>query len=538
MSVLRRVRVTTRLVIGFLLLSLCVVAVGAAALWSAHGTRVTATELTRTQAQLDAAQQLKFRVTDVSGWQAGYAFDIVRGAKDATDDDATTRSAYLSAMKSFHQELDTMAALAQTPAEQADVAKIRNGLAQFEDMDDRIIAAYRAGTPARTELANDLVVGQGLEIYAVIRSGSDSLLASARETEAAALSRARDTATTTRRVATVVGIGMLFISVALAVALGLSIIRPLTALGDRLADIAEGEGDLTRRLETSGHDEFTRAGREFNTFVGKIAATVREIGASAATVAHASETLTKSAIQILVDAKKTSRQSGEVVLAADEVLGTVRTVEAGTAKMSDALQRVSADAAEAADVCAQSVRAARATHELIDRLGASSRQIGDVVQAITAIAQQTNLLALNATIEAARAGESGKGFAVVAGEVKDLAQEAESATDNITTMVQSIQQDTAAAAAAVGEIVDITGRFGDFQAAVAAAVEQQTAATDEMCRDIAASSASSADIAGAITAISSSATSTSDGVLDIKAATQELSGLSNGLRVLVGQFRV
>ncbi|SNY75163.1 methyl-accepting chemotaxis protein, partial [Paractinoplanes atraurantiacus] len=118
------------------------------------------------------------------------------------------------------------------------------------------------------------------------------------------------------------------------------------------------------------------------------------------------------------------------------------------------------------------------------------------------------------------------------------AQETESATENITTMVQSIQQDTAAAAAAVGQIVEVTGRFGAFQATVAAAVEQQTAATDEMSRDIAQSTASSADIAEAIATISSGATSTSDGVLDIKAATQELSGLSNDLRVLVGQFKV
>jgi methyl-accepting chemotaxis protein len=537
-NVLRRVRVTTRLVIGFLLLSLCVVAVGAAALWSAHGTSDTAAELVRTQAQLDAAQQLKFRVTDVSGWQAGYAFDIVRGARDATSDTATTRAAFLAAMDAFWRELDTLAALPLSEAETADVATIRAGLTQFADLDDRVIAAYRAGTPARTELANDLVVGQGLEIYADIRSGVDSLLESARQREAAAHRRAQATAATTSRVALIVGISMLFTSVALAVALAISIIRPLTALGDRMADIAEGEGDLTRRLETSGHDEFTRVSRSFNTFAGKIAATVREIGASAATVAHAGETLTKSAIGILVDAKKTSLQSGEVVLAADEVLGSVRTVEAGTRTMSGSIGRVAADAAEAAGVCEQSVRAARTTQELIDRLGASSRQIGDVVKAIAAIAQQTNLLALNATIEAARAGETGKGFAVVAGEVKDLAQEAGNAAEDITAMVASIQQDTAAAAESVGQIVEITGRLGDFQTTIAATVEQQTATTDEMGRMIAVSAAGSADIAATIAVISAEATSTSDGVLDIKAATQELSALSNDLRVLVGQFRV
>ncbi|MGK5677899.1 methyl-accepting chemotaxis protein [Actinoplanes sp. URMC 104] len=538
MIVLRRVRVTTRLVVGFLLLSACVVAVGAAALWSANGTRVTAEELVRTQAQLDAAQQLKFRVTDVSGWQAGYAFDIVRGARDATADTADSRAAFLAAMKSFRHELEALAVLPLTTAETTDVATIRRGLTAFEQMDDRVIAAYRANEPAQTELANALVVGEGLDVYAEIRGGVDSLLDSARTKEAAAHHRAQSTAATTSRVATGVGVSVLVLSVVLAVTLAYSIIRPLTALGDRLADIAEGDGDLTRRLETTGDDELTKVSRSFNTFVGKIAATVREIGASAATVAHASETLTKSAIQILVDAKKTSLQSRDVVLAADEVLGAVRTVEAGTRTMSDSIQRIAATSADAAGVCRESVEAARRTQEVIGRLGEAGRQIGDVVKAITAIAQQTNLLALNATIEAARAGETGKGFAVVAGEVKNLAQEAESATENVTTMVHSIQQDTALAAAAVDQIVQITGRLGDFQHTIAAAAEQQTATTDEMSRTVAGSAVRSADIAETIAVISAEATSTSDGVLDIKAATQKLSDLSNDLSALVGQFRV
>jgi methyl-accepting chemotaxis protein len=531
-------RVTTRLVAGFLLMALCVVAIWVAAVWSADSTRDVARALARSQGQLDAAQQLKFRVTDISGWQAGYAFNIVRGAPDATADTAPERAAFLAAMDSFITELDRLAALPLTTSEQADVATIRTTFQKFADMDEEVITAYRAGSPAQRERANYLVAGPGLDLYATIAGGVDRLLAGARQQQNEAYRRAERTADRTGDVATLVGCLALLVSVVLAVLLALSIIRPLSALQDRLADIAEGDGDLTRRLETGGHDQFTDVSLSFNRFVDKIAATVREIRDSASTVAHASEELTTTAIQIMVEAKATSRESGEVVLAADEVAAGVRTVEASTSSMGASLQKITGTATEASRVCEQSLKAAHAAREVVGRLATSSQEIGDIVRAITAIAQQTNLLALNATIEAARTGELGKGFAVVAGEVKELAQETEGATEGITSKVQSIQQDTTTAGEAIAEIVEIAGRLGHFQSAIAAAVEAQTVTTGEISRTISESTVSSADIAANIAAISAGTQTTTSGVIDIKQATQELSQLSNGLRALVSQFRV
>ncbi|MFG2040096.1 HAMP domain-containing protein [Dactylosporangium sp. NPDC048998] len=143
-------------------------------------------------------------------------------------------------------------------------------------------------------------------MYGRVAGGVDQLLTSAQQRAATAKAPARSSATRTSRLANVVGSIALVLSIILAVALSLSVIRPLRTIGDRLADIAEGEGDLARRLVARGNDEFTDVSRMFNTFVDKITATVRAIGGSASTVASASEKLTDTSTRIMTSAQRSA----------------------------------------------------------------------------------------------------------------------------------------------------------------------------------------------------------------------------------------
>ncbi|MDG6108063.1 methyl-accepting chemotaxis protein [Dactylosporangium aurantiacum] len=538
MGVLRSTGVIPRLVVGFTIIALCVVAIWLAAATASRGTRQTAERLAAARAQLDAAEQLKFRITDISGWQVGYAFDIVRGAPGAADDSGETRAAFLGSMRDFAAELETMARLPLPAADREDVQAIRTAFDEFARLDDRVVAAYRAGTPEQTRVANDLVVGEGLQVYAQISEPVDQLLVRAQQRADAAGESARATAGRTGRLADVVGGVALALSTLMALALSLSIVRPLRALHDRLSDIAEGDGDLTHRLAVSGNDEFTAVSREFNTFADKISSLVRAISGSASTVEVASRQLTETSTRIMAGAQETAARSGRIVASADEVSDNVRTVATGAEQMSASIQQIAGTTAEAARIGGQTTELTHSAFDLIGRLTGSSRQIGDVIKVINDIAEQTNLLALNATIEAARAGAAGKGFAVVAGEVKDLAQETGRATGDIAAKVQSIQADTAAATEAINRIVEITGRLGDYQTTIAAAVEQQTATTTEMSRNISQAAAGSADIAADISTISEAARATTDGVEDTRTAAHDLSAMSRELRALVGQFRV
>jgi len=176
---------------------------------------------------------------------------------------------------------------------------------------------------------------------------------------------------------------------------------------------------------------------------------------------------------------------------------------------------------------------AESTGTLVNRLGESGSMIGGVVKTITSIAEQTNLLALNATIEAARAGEVGKGFAVVANEVKELAKETARATEDIGGKIGAIQQDTRLAIEAIRQIQAIITRINEIQTSIASAVEEQTATTREIGRNVTEAAKGTTEIAASITGVADAAGNTSKRAQEATGEIRLLSQLSARLEELV-----
>jgi len=322
---------------------------------------------------------------------------------------------------------------------------------------------------------------------------------------------------------------------AVAVVLTRSIVRPLRSVSGVLSALAAG--DLTARARVDSGDELGEMAGALEKAQESLRATVGALAQNASALAAASEQMSATAGSIAASAEETSAQSGVVSSAAEMVSRNVQTVATGAEEMGASIREISQNANEAARVGSSAVGVAQATNATVLRLGDSSRQIGDVVKTITSIAEQTNLLALNATIEAARAGEAGKGFAVVANEVKDLAQETAKATEDIGRRVEAIQADTTGAVTAIGEIGAVIARMNDFQTTIASAVEEQTATTSEMSRNVAQAADGSTEIAENIIAVATAAQMTSSGVQDTRQAAGELARMSTELQTLVDAFR-
>ena len=177
------------------------------------------------------------------------------------------------------------------------------------------------------------------------------------------------------------------------------------------------------------------------------------------------------------------------------------------------------------------------TNASVVKLGESSQSIGNVVKVITSIAEQTNLLALNATIEAARAGEAGKGFAVVANEVKELAKQTAKATEEIGLRIGAIQQDINAAVSTISQVGTIINRISGLQTGIASAVEEQTAATRDIGRNISEASQGTAVIARNITGVADAARKTSEGAERTLRAAGSTARAASELKRLVNDRR-
>jgi methyl-accepting chemotaxis protein len=316
------------------------------------------------------------------------------------------------------------------------------------------------------------------------------------------------------------------------------IAKPLRQLSGRLKDIAEGEGDLTKRLEVISQDEIGETGRSFNLFMDKLQGTIGQIAASTRQVAGASETLSSTSQQITTNSEETSAQARVVSAAAQQVSQNLQTVATGAEEMGTSIKEIAKNASEAAKIATSAVRVAETTTETVSKLGDSSNEIGQVIKVITSIAQQTNLLALNATIEAARAGEAGKGFAVVANEVKELAKETAKATEDISRKIEAIQTDTKAAVDAIASISEVINQVNGISNTIATAVEEQNATTNEMSRNVSEAAHGSGEITSNISGVAQAAESTSRGAADTQNAAQQLVETSAELRRLVEQFKI
>ncbi|WP_019144806.1 methyl-accepting chemotaxis protein [Aeromicrobium massiliense] len=449
-------------------------------------------------------------------------------------DRAAVDEEYVELQQTFDAQLGDYLATGPDAEDRARVDEIRTLFAGYVDRIDSTLGPIAARQDLRrwrvaNEQAGDDFASKISDLLSQIVENEDA----AAEADAVAAQDAYKTARATTLVvlmlgaATCLGIGLL---VARSIARNLGRVREVA--------VALAAGDLTATSGVTSRDEVGQMSASLDEATATLRGLMGSVTASSDALAAAAEELSASSQQIAAGAEETSVQAGLVSGAAEDVSRNVQTVAAGSDEMGASIREIAHSANEAARVASEAVRTVETTNQTVAKLGESSQEIGNVVKVITSIAEQTNLLALNATIEAARAGEAGKGFAVVANEVKELAQETARATEDIARRVETIQNDSGGAVDAISEIESIITSINDYQVTIASAVEEQTATTNEMSRNVAEASSGSGQIADNIAGVSQAASGTTQALAQTQAAVDEVARMAAELRGSVAHFQV
>jgi methyl-accepting chemotaxis protein len=371
------------------------------------------------------------------------------------------------------------------------------------------------------------------DLQGKLEATSDQLEKSAQEAETTAAARA---ARATRAMFTMCGASLLLL-LAVAIRITFSITRGLDSFSEKFMAMAENN-DVTARVDQERKDEIGQLGLCLNQFVGKVHNILRQIAETSDGVAAASQKCAETNQQISANSEETSTQASVVSRSAQQVNQNLQSVSTGAEQMTTTIQSIAANATEAAKIAANAVETAQAANTTVGKLGESSAEIGEIIKVITSIAQQTNLLALNATIEAARAGEAGKGFAVVANEVKELAKQTAKATEDISRKITAIQTNTKEAVEAIRSITEVINQVNTISATIATAVEEQSATTNEMTRNVAGAAEGSEEITQNIAGVADAARGTSTSAQESQKAADELAEMAAQLRGLVDQFKI
>ncbi|KAA0697041.1 methyl-accepting chemotaxis protein [Halopseudomonas laoshanensis] len=464
---------------------------------------------------------------------------------------ADMTAAHSENMQQAIDRVNAFAASSQSSEGKAMAQRFSDAFAAWKRSTEEVVKLAKSDYEADMLRAETLSFGESDQLFGRARDLIDQMTQqidaqAALEVSEAQAASAKDSAIVTTM--TLIGLAVCALMILLFPGL---ILRPIQDILRRIGDIADGEGDLTKRVEVNSTDEIGQLGTTINQFLSQLQTLIREVADSTLQVAAASEQM--STIAAHQDRLVNEQYSAidQVSTAATEMTAAIHEVADNAHSTAEAASQADKQGHAASEVVGQTMNALRRLAAdveeaagVINRLEQDSDKIGGVLSVIQAIAEQTNLLALNAAIEAARAGEQGRGFAVVADEVRALAARTQASTRDIQEMIQSLQagsgqavavmqrgaglasqsvEQAAGAERSLNDTAQSVVRINDMAAQIASACEEQSQTTEEIARNI-----------SGIRDLSNQAAQSSE---ESRQASESMARLAAGLQQQVGRFR-
>ncbi|THB79227.1 MAG: methyl-accepting chemotaxis protein [Desulfobulbaceae bacterium] len=362
-------------------------------------------------------------------------------------------------------------------------------------------------------------------------------------------------------------VGLIYVLISLlSLYIIFGIVKALKSMIHSFQDVAEGEGDLTKRIELDSQDELAELSSWFNLFLEKLQSIIKQLSQSASSVDESSSELLVIAHSMSERSSFTSTQADKVSASTVEMSSNLTTaanvmeestnssnmVATASEQMSATINEIAENSERARAISGDAVQQASQATGQMSELGEAAEKIGMITETITEISEQTNLLALNATIEAARAGDAGKGFAVVANEIKELAKQTAEATQNIKHSIGGVQDTSEKTISAIDQISTVIEQVNDIVAGIATAVEEQSAATAEIASNIAKTTGNinkvnenvnqcstvATEITAEIEEVNEAATELSGNSDQIKNSAEQLNSMAHALTEIVQRFKV
>ena len=446
------------------------------------------------------------------------------------------------------------------------VDKYRSDRVAWEEVSKKILALRAKAGQDDSPEAVALAMTEGVDRFDTMREHINKLTEMVDNDAAMAGKEAEEAFSRLKVILAAITFGSILIGGALTVVISGGITTPLRRMISMLKDIAEGEGDLTRRIEDRSGTETQELAEWFNQFVSRVHSIIKDVArnsnhvtdasknllALAGSLSGSSQAMTQASNTVAASAEEMSANMDSVATSMEQFTVNIGTVATSSEEMSATINEIAASTGKAKQITGQAVAAAGKATTQVNELGVAAQDIGKVTEAISAISSQTNLLALNATIEAARAGEAGRGFAVVANEIKELAQQTAQATEEIRGKIQGIQHTTGQTVLEIGQISSVIGEVDTIVGGIAAAVEEQSATTREIAENVGQASTgvqqvnenvAQADsvirgIARDVSAVSASASEVAATARSMHENSQTLAGLAGNLDGMVSRFKI